>query len=151
MPTKLVNVAQFLMKSVSRQGIRQFIAAGCGRFCVRMLFRFIDIHNVNDFPSVEFQVIRYKRAVTSPPNGFGAHDGGSFFRCNILQLHGCFLKIIGFHIISITPERSVSPGRVVRIWQCFSSSAQVCEMDVSDAVPGQRFRQNFTVVLRTVP
>ena len=114
-----------------------------------MRLDFVCAENVQHFHPARFEVIRDKRAMATPPDCFGAHDGGrACFRSNVEQSLDSFLELLRLHVIGITAERRVAPRSVARVWLGFSFAAQLREMFVTDSVRVQRFRQRVLVELR---
>jgi len=53
--------------------------------------------------------------VTSPPDGFGAHDGGAAGVGDFLQAGDTVLEGLGFHVVGVASEGGVAPDEVVGI------------------------------------
>ena len=71
------------------------------------------VENVKDFDAVRFEIVGNQRAMASPPDCFGAQDGGwPVFRRYVRQALDPLAKIFRLHVIRVTPERRVSPRGV---------------------------------------
>ena len=78
-----------------------------------MRLGFSGVDDVNDFNAARLEIIRNQRPMTTPPNGFRAHDGGR---------PGCFGEIEKtgdplaefprLHVIGIAAEGCVTPRSV---------------------------------------
>ena len=101
----------------------------------RMRLGLFHVENVNDFNFARFQVIRDERAMTTPPDRFGAHyRGRSRFLGKIDKSGDAVTKLLRLHVIGVATERFVAPGRVLRIGLRFSPSAELWKMFVANAV-----------------
>ena len=87
-----------------------------------MRFSLTYSHNMIYLPTLGFQIIRYHRPMTTPPNSFGTHIGSSFFFSYSYELSNTFFKIRSLHIIGISSERLVMPTSVLRVFMYFTSS-----------------------------
>src|SRR5690606_40946330 len=72
--------------------------------------------------------------MTSPPHCFSAHVDGGLPGGQRLQLFNRFRELIRFHIVGITPERTVSPAAVPGVFLCLSPAATAFYMNISYAV-----------------
>src|SRR3954466_10690942 len=115
--------------------ITQFAVHNPRRGCVRMRFDFACAENVQDFNPARFEIIRDKRAMTTPPDCFRAHDGGpACVRSKLEQSVDSFLEFPGLHVISVPAKRRVMPRSVARVWFGFSFAAKLRKMFVTDFV-----------------
>src|SRR5436190_21666975 len=108
-----------------------------------MRLDFVFAENVHHFRSPRFQVIRNKRAMTTLPNRFRAHDSRAprsdgfpavtlistaaqaFVPCKGKQSLDSFLELLRLHVIGITSERGVAPSRIARVGFRLSFAAKL--------------------------
>src|SRR5690606_41496607 len=83
-------------------------------------------------PPFGFEIIGYQRPMTSPPHCFSAHVDGGLPGGQRLQLFNRFRELIRFHIVGITPERTVSPAAVPGVFLCLSPAAKAFYMNILD-------------------
>ena len=70
-----------------------------------MRLGFVCIHDVPDLDAVRFQVIRNERAVTTPPDGFRAHDRSrSGIGSKIEKALNTFTELFCLHVIGVTTK-----------------------------------------------
>jgi hypothetical protein len=63
------------------------------------------IEDVHDFDAVGFEIIRNQRAMTTPPDGFGAHDrDASAFTSKIEKTLDALMELLCFHVIGVTAK-----------------------------------------------
>src|SRR5262249_60797300 len=98
-----------------------------------MRLGFVCAENMQYFHPTRFQIIRDKRAMTTPPDCFRAHDRDrACFRSNVEQTLDSFLELLGVHVIGVSAERRVAPRSVARVWFGFSFAAELRKMFITD-------------------
>lgn len=99
-----------------------------------MLSGCLGVHDMRNAPAGSGERIGDQGAMTTPGQGFGAHDGGIAGASKFLQFGQSRLKCRGCHIIRIAPEGSVSPAGVRRIFPGMAQTSQ-CR-DIAVVNPG---------------
>lgn len=78
-----------------------------------MRLGFSSVKNVNDFNAACLQIIGNQRPMTTPPNGFRAHDGGRPVRVGQVEKPGDpVTKFFRLHVIGIAAKGCVTPRGV---------------------------------------
>src|SRR5713226_4832872 len=86
--------------------------------------------------------------MTTPPDGFRAHDHGSAAARYLQQSLDAVAKSFGLHVIGIAAKRFVAPGEVQRVRSCAATPAEFGKMLVVNCGFGQRRFQVCFVKLR---
>ncbi len=107
---------------------------------------------VNMFPAdpTYLQSVRNKRTVTSPFHSFRAHDGDTFFRGGFDQDIESLAEIWSLHVVGISTEGFVPPGRVDRVCPRVAQTAQFRHVPVLNARVLQTAGQNIAIELRVM-
>lgn len=116
-----------------------------------MLLDFAGTHDVHDRLAGGFEVIRDERAMTLPPERFGAHDGRTLLVGEFQQAIDAGAKFRCHHEIRIAPEGFVAPDRVGGIGRSLAASAKFWKMSVGDAGICERSGKIFRIEMRLPP
>ena len=113
-----------------------------------MHFGFINSENMDDLVPGGFQVIGNHRAMTLPPQRFGAHDGRALAPHAVQQPFDAGAELFSHHEIGVAAEGFIAPYGVWRIRTHPAAPAEFRKMNVFNSRGSQCRPEIFLVEMR---
>ena len=94
--------------------------------------------------------ISKQRAMASPRNRLGAHNGGPLGFGSLHQLAQAGGKLASLHVVGIATKAGVAPSGVWGVWTRTAQAAQVFHVQVADPSATKRRSDPVSIKLRIV-